>query len=256
MQSLPMSSEDAATSSGAEAAVRTCLTQRGYSDSVVSSCRPSSTQTGNTSVYNEAVMKPIQPCTCGDHGPPTSQPAHAGSLSQRVKSRQMLQLPSFRSLGIASSATAGQPQALASGALPTPPEDAFVNNKSFAPLVLGEIPRSISFPEGILPTTPGSFDFPSCSLSKIADKPVPDTSEPSNPATPNANQASTTNFARDFAAADQDTLRAGNGEPDPLGGDNQAGGSDDSVFVTGIIPFTSESTIQSVRTYPSWLTGK
>ena len=236
-----MPSEDAATVSGGETAVRSCLAHRGYSDPIISSGQPSSPPKEHAVGWSAIVTKLVPPCTCGDHMPPTSQPARASSLSQRVKSRQNLQLPSFRSLGIASGASAGQPGALAAGALPTPPDDTAVGDRSLADLLPGEICRSISFSEGILPTTPGTHDFPSSLPSKIVEKLASDMSAASTSAAPNANLASIATIVQDVSAADQTTPGAGTEGQGDLGEDGQASESDDGGFVTGAIPFTSES---------------
>lgn len=221
--------------------MRTCPVQRGHSDSSVPSCR-SASGTGHTwSASEDILTKSPPPCTCGNHNASTSKQTSSVPLLQRVKARRKLQLPSFRSLGIAAGGGNGPSGALATGALPTPPEEAISSETSLTVLLPGQLSRSISFTEGILPTTPGFHEYSNSHPTKGLDEAAGGMSEHSTSATPDANPTATTSSVQDSTTADQETPRADTvvREASETGGDDSD--SDDSGFVIGAISFTGES---------------
>jgi len=127
--------------------------ERGYSDSVVPSCRLSATKQLQMSEGGEHILKPL----------PTSQLDGASgrgaiSLSERVRAARNLCLPSFTSLGIA----VPHPSALL-----TPPEDGLCAGLPLSPSSLAPLPpisplghpRSSSFPQSNAPRTPELFEM-------------------------------------------------------------------------------------------------
>lgn len=235
-----MPSEDAATSTGEAVPVRSCPAQRAHSDSSVPSCRTVNA-IGVTAVAGaETSTKSLAPCTCGDHKLPIQRYTANPPLLQRVKARHDLQLPSFRSLGIAAGAVGGPSGAVATGALPTPPEETSMSDLPLAALPPDQLSRSLSYTEGILPTTPVLHEYWSPRFTKVVDGPARDMPEQSSSATPTVNPATSTSIACDSKTSDQKPAQGGTGGQEPPGKSGNGGDADDNGFVVGAISFTSE----------------
>lgn len=126
---------------------KACPVHRGYSDSVVGGRLESAALTGTPSnrPTNALPGLPLQCPSLVDTTRNTISSQPNSTVSPRVKARQGLQLPSFQALGIANPHP---------GALPTPPEDRSFALAPVPPVVPGELPRSISFPDHIVQTAP------------------------------------------------------------------------------------------------------
>ena len=237
-----MSSEHSAISTAEAVSARNCPcpAQRAHSDSVIPSCGTASAATVFVPSANDGVsIKSQALCTCGDYNQPRSNQIGYASLLQRVKARQNLQLPSFRSLGIAAGAAGGQSTALVSGALPTPPEDPTAAEISLTTLPFDHLSRSISFPEDILPRTPGCHEYPNVRLTQDSEEAVNDMPEQTTSPTSNVKSAKSINITYGTSPPRQTTLRGGSGGQQS--GDNSSDDdADDGGFMAGAIPFTSQ----------------
>ncbi len=144
--------------------------ERGYSDSVVPSCRLSATKQLQMSDDGEHILKRL----------PTSQLDGASgrgaiSLSERVRAARNLHLPSFASLGIA----VPHPSALL-----TPPEDGLCAGLPLSPSSLAPLPpisplghpRSSSFPQSNAPRTPELFEMSVSSATFGSSSTIPQAS--------------------------------------------------------------------------------
>ena len=124
------------------------LSERGYSDSVLPSCRMSTGK--HQQVLEDASLK-VNPSTLLTPDTSTGDLTDdkATPQSKRMKAKQDLRLPSFRSLGIA----APHPSALL-----TPPDENTLRDLPAAPTSTTSHPRSLSFPQAALPKTPDLVD--------------------------------------------------------------------------------------------------
>ena len=213
------------------------MAHRGYSDSIVSSSQQGNTHNGT----HDASTKLIPACTCDDA---VLSVSNSSIISKREQYRSNLRLPSFKSLGIEARGTfAGRPGALPIGALPTPPEEPLVDYDFDTPLPPGGLSRSISFTEGIIPTTPGLQELAPVIPLKASIQAASDMPERPDSTNPTSNPKQSSTNAQDSTAAKQDRNTIRFVVNDPSGEGSETSGSEDNGFITGAIPFTSELAI-------------
>ena len=125
--------QDNVACSRREAVPKDCINIRGYSDSLIPSFRSSGVK--DEEIYDLAVPLQTDLVAAG------LQPEHIPPLN--MKARHNLQLPSFKTLGIASRLP---------DALLTPPDEATIDFER--PLLPNSISRSSSYPPSNMPKTP------------------------------------------------------------------------------------------------------
>ncbi|KAL9096795.1 MAG: hypothetical protein Q9163_006415 [Psora crenata] len=133
------------------------LSERGYSDSVLPSCRLSADKQHQI-LMDEAAK--VTPSTALTSTLASAQGDIARSkvipLSNRMKAKADLRLPSFQTLGIAS---------LHLKALLTPPDESTLPDLPTAPTSNLNHPRRLSFPQAALPRTPDLIDLDSTPIT-------------------------------------------------------------------------------------------
>lgn len=148
---------------------KACLNPRGYSDSEVPSCRASGEKQYHISDFAAPVLNDL----------PTAaiQTTDMHSLPPLVKSRQHLQLPSFRSLGISSRVP---------DALLTPPDETTIQHDYMTPPPPTSFPlasRRSSYPAINMPKTPSPdrSDFTSMLGHVVTASETPTTTASNHP---------------------------------------------------------------------------